>query len=126
MNQPILHHSQSWIVFTYVSFVAALAMIVGGIALTPIDLAMKDYLAMGVIMLIQSCITLTKTIRDNDEAGKLRIPARGRQDRAPVDGRRQRPALNSGVLRTGFRHPRESGDPWPPPEPCCPGFPLFA
>ena len=32
MNQPILHHSQSWIVFTYVSFVAALAMVVGGIS----------------------------------------------------------------------------------------------
>jgi len=35
MNQPILHHSQSWIVFTYVSFAAALAMVVGGIALMP-------------------------------------------------------------------------------------------
>ena len=35
MNQPILHHSQSWIVITYVSFVAALAMVVGGIALMP-------------------------------------------------------------------------------------------
>jgi len=33
MNQPILHHSQAWIVFTYVSFVGALAMVVGGIIL---------------------------------------------------------------------------------------------
>jgi len=71
MNNPVLHHSQSWIVFTYVSFAAALAMVVGGIVLMPLDLPMKGYLAMGVIMLIQSCITLTKTIRDNDEAGKL-------------------------------------------------------
>ena len=71
MNTPVLHHSQSWIVFTYVSFVAALTMVVGGIVLMPLDLAMKGYLAMGVVMLIQSCITLTKTIRDNDEAGKL-------------------------------------------------------
>ncbi len=71
MNKPPLHHSQSWIVFTYVSFAAALAMFVGGIVLMPIDLAMKGYLAMGVVMLIQSCITLTKTIRDNDEAAKL-------------------------------------------------------
>jgi hypothetical protein len=31
MNNPVLHHSQSWIVFTYVSFVAALAMVVVGI-----------------------------------------------------------------------------------------------
>jgi hypothetical protein len=71
MNNPVLHHSQSWIVFTYVSFVAALAMVVVGIILMPLDLAMKGYLAMGVAMLIQSCITLTKTLRDNDEAGKL-------------------------------------------------------
>jgi len=71
MNNPVVHHSQSWIVFTYVSFAAALAMVVGGIVLMPLDLPMKGYLAMGVIMLIQSCITLTKTIRDNDEAGKL-------------------------------------------------------
>jgi hypothetical protein len=71
MNQPVLHHSQSWIIFTYVSFVAALGMVLTGIILMPIDLAMKGYLAMGVAMLIQSCITLTKTIRDNDEAGKL-------------------------------------------------------
>jgi len=71
MNNPVLHHSQSWIVFTYVSFVAAFALVVVGIILMPLDLAMKGYLAMGVAMLIQSCITLTKTLRDNDEAGKL-------------------------------------------------------
>ena len=71
MNNPLAHHSQSWIVFTYVSFVAALAMVVVGIVLSPIDLAMKGYFAMGALMLIQTCITLTKTIRDNDEAGKL-------------------------------------------------------
>ena len=71
MNNPVLHHRHTWIVFTYVSFVAALAMVVSGIVLMPLDLAMKGYLAMGVVMVIQSCITLTKTIRDNDEAGKL-------------------------------------------------------
>jgi hypothetical protein len=71
MNNANLHHSPAWVVFTYVSFAAALAMVVVGIILMPIDLAMKGYLAMGVAMLIQSCITLTKTIRDNDEAGKL-------------------------------------------------------
>jgi hypothetical protein len=71
MNQPILHHSQAWMVFTYVSFAAALAMVGGGIILMPLDLAMKGYLTMGIVMLVQSCITLTKTLRDNDEAGKL-------------------------------------------------------
>jgi hypothetical protein len=71
MNNPVVHHSQPWIIFTYVSFVAALAMVVAGIVLMPLDLPVKCYLAMGVFMLIQSCITLTKTIRDNEEAAKL-------------------------------------------------------
>jgi hypothetical protein len=71
MNNANLHHSPAWVVFTYVSFAAALAMVIVGIILMPIELGMKGYLAMGVAMLIQSCITLTKTIRDNDEAGKL-------------------------------------------------------
>jgi hypothetical protein len=66
-----LHHSPAWVVFTYVSFAAALAMVVVGIILMPIDLAMKGYFGMGILMVIQSCMTLTKTIRDNDEAGKL-------------------------------------------------------
>ena len=52
MNNRVLHHSQSWIVFTNVSFAAALAMVVGGIVLMPLDLPMKGYLAMGVVMLI--------------------------------------------------------------------------
>jgi hypothetical protein len=71
MNNANLHHSPAWVAFTYASFIAALAMVVGGVVLMPIDLAMKGYLAMGTVMLIQSCINLTKTIRDNDEAGKL-------------------------------------------------------
>ena len=116
MNKPPLHHSQSWIVFTYVSFAAALAMVVGGIVLMPIDLAMKGYLAMGVVMLIQSCITLTKTIRDNDEAGKLVNRHRRRQDRAPADGRRQRTILTVIVTprMPGSRAARKICRPWIP------------
>jgi hypothetical protein len=32
---------------------------------------MKGYFAMGVAMLIQSCVTVTKTIRDVHESSKL-------------------------------------------------------
>lgn len=71
MNNTSLRHGPAWIIFACVSFAAALIMLVVGLVLMPIDLAMKGYLAMGIAMLIQSCITLTKTIRDNDEAGKL-------------------------------------------------------
>jgi len=37
----------------------------------PLDIWIKGYFAMGIIMLIQSCITMTKTIRDVHESGKL-------------------------------------------------------
>lgn len=32
---------------------------------------MKGYLTMGIVMLIQTCITLTKTVRDNHESSRL-------------------------------------------------------
>ncbi len=68
---PNIRHSPAWIVFTYISFAASVGMLVVGVVVMPLDLAMKGYLAMGVTMLVQSCITLTKTLRDNEEAGKL-------------------------------------------------------
>jgi hypothetical protein len=46
-------------------------MIGGGIFVMPIDHWMKGFLIMGTVMLVQSCIILTKTIRDNVEAEKL-------------------------------------------------------
>ena len=36
-----------------------------------VDIWVKGYFAMGIVMLIQSCITMTKTIRDVHESGKL-------------------------------------------------------
>ena len=71
MNPNAQNHSASWVTFTYLSFGAALLMVAAGIFFLPLDVWIKGYLAMGVVLLIQSCITLTKTIRDNDEAGKL-------------------------------------------------------
>ena len=37
----------------------------------PLDLSIKGYLTMGFLMLVQSCITMTKTMRDMHESGKL-------------------------------------------------------
>ena len=42
-----------------------------GIWLLPLELSIKGYLTMGFLMLIQSCITMTKTMRDMHESGKL-------------------------------------------------------
>jgi hypothetical protein len=70
--QAVQHtHTSSWVTFTYATFIGAVLMIAGGIVLMPLDIWIKGYFAMGIIMLIQSCITMTKTIRDVHESGKM-------------------------------------------------------
>ena len=64
-------HSAAWIAFTYASFFASVAMVGFGILFAPIDIWIKAYFAMGAALLIQSCITMTKTLRDVHESGKL-------------------------------------------------------
>ena len=64
-------HSAAWITFTYASFFASVAMVGFGILFAPIDMWIKAYFAMGAALLVQSCITMTKTLRDVHESGKL-------------------------------------------------------
>jgi hypothetical protein len=70
MNQNT-QHSAAWVTFTYISFAASAFMVGIGIWLLPLDLSIKGYLTMGFLMLVQSCITMTKTMRDQHESGKL-------------------------------------------------------
>jgi len=69
-NHPEVH-APAWVFFTYISFIASLAMIVGGIFILPIDLWMRAFLLMAVLMLVQSCITMTKTQRDLHESARM-------------------------------------------------------
>jgi len=71
MNQTNQTHSAAWVTFTYLSFGASLFMVAVGIYFLPLELWVKGYLAMGVVLLIQSCITMTKTMRDVHESDKL-------------------------------------------------------
>jgi hypothetical protein len=71
MNSQAVQHSQSWVTFTYASFLASLGMVVIGILFMPLDVWIKGYFAMGVVMLVQSCITVTKTVRDVHEGQRL-------------------------------------------------------
>ena len=71
MTQETPQHSGAWIVFTQASFVASAALVAVGILFMPIDIWMKGYLAMGVVMLIQSCIMATKTVRDVHEGRRM-------------------------------------------------------
>ena len=65
------NHSSPWVAFTYVSFFVSLAAIAGGIVLLPIELWMRAYLFIGMLMLVQSCFTLSKTLRDRQENSRL-------------------------------------------------------
>ena len=71
MNQTAPVHSNAWVTFTYVSFSGSALLVGIGLFFLPVDLWIKGYLAMGIVMLVQSCVTLTKTVRDMHESGKL-------------------------------------------------------
>ena len=64
-------HSGAWITFTYASFFASVAMVGFGILFAPIDIWIKAYFAMGAALLTQSCITMTKTLRDVHESSRF-------------------------------------------------------
>ena len=71
MNPQTAQHSQAWVTFTFAAFVGSLAMMALGILFLPLEIWIKGYFAMGVAMLVQSCITVTKTIRDVHESRRL-------------------------------------------------------
>ena len=71
MTNETTQHSGAWVAFTYASFLGAALMVALGILFMPIDIWIKGYLAMGTIMLVQSCITATKTIRDVHEGRRM-------------------------------------------------------
>jgi hypothetical protein len=61
----------AWLNFSYVSFAASILMIGGGIAALPLDWWVRAYFAMGMIMVVQSCFTLAKNVRDVHEASRM-------------------------------------------------------
>ena len=71
MNERFQEHSQAWITFSYASFVAACVLVGGGIFLMPVDFWIKSYLLIGMVMIVQSAINVTKTLRDNHESERL-------------------------------------------------------
>lgn len=68
---PSQPHTGAWVSFSYASFLAAAVMVLAGILFLPLDWWVKGYLAMGIVMLVQSTVTLTKTLRDNHEAARM-------------------------------------------------------
>lgn len=71
MSDAAIKHSPAWVNFTLLNFAVSTGMMSLGIFFLKLDMATKGFLIMATLMIIQSAITLTKTLRDNQEAGKL-------------------------------------------------------
>ncbi len=65
---PHTMNSKAWIFFCYTSFAIALGTTGLGIWGMEISLAMKAFLAMGLLFTTGSAFTLAKTLRDEHEA----------------------------------------------------------
>jgi len=71
MNERFQEHSQAWVTFSYASFAAACLLVGGAIFVMPVDFWIRAYLLIGMVMLVQSAINVTKTLRDNHEGQRL-------------------------------------------------------
>lgn len=71
MTNNGIKHSTGWVNFSMGSFVIAAAMMAGGIFFLEASFAAKGFYAMSALMLVHTSISVTKTLRDNEEAGKL-------------------------------------------------------
>lgn len=61
----------SWLLFVKASFACALGGMVFGISMMNVEIWMRGYLVMGTLFLTGATFTLSKTLRDQFEAGKL-------------------------------------------------------
>ena len=74
MSQHLTHvdrPTSAWVNFSYISFAASLLMVGGGIFALPLDWWIRAYFAMGTGMMVQSCFTLAKTLRDHHESTRM-------------------------------------------------------
>ena len=71
MNERFNEHSKPWLMFCYASFFGACAIVGVGIFLIPVELWVRAFLWIGMVLLVQSSINVTKTLRDNHESDRL-------------------------------------------------------
>lgn len=72
MNQTYVPKNTGfWKAFTIASFAVAAAMMAGGIYFLEASFSAKGFYAMAAIMLVHTAITVTKTLRDEEEAGRF-------------------------------------------------------
>ena len=71
MSERFKEHSEAWVRFSYASFGGACLFVGGGIFLMPVEFWVRAYLWIGMVLLVQSSINVTKTLRDNYEGDRL-------------------------------------------------------
>lgn len=64
-------HSPAWIAFTQVNFGVTLVAVAVATWSMPVDSWVRAFLALGLLALVGSTITMTKTIRDVHELGRV-------------------------------------------------------
>ena len=64
-------NSSGWLFFVRASFGIAILAVTAGIVLMPTDIVIKGYFALSSLFLVSSTITLSKTMRDEHESGRL-------------------------------------------------------
>lgn len=64
-------HSNAWMAQVWISFVVAISTTSVGIAYLPLDAWVRAFLGMGLLFSVGSCISLSKTLRDEHEAKRL-------------------------------------------------------
>ena len=67
----MLEHSKTWISFNYTCVTVAYVMLLGFVLFAPVDMPTKGYLAMGIVFLSGSLVTLVKTLHDQRVAGDV-------------------------------------------------------
>ena len=63
--------SDAWKLFTIGSFIVAACMMAGGIYSLEASFAAKGFYAMSALMLVHTSISITKTLRDAEEAKRF-------------------------------------------------------
>jgi len=71
MQDQVIKHSNNWMIFTAFSFIVAAVMMGLGIYNLEASFSAKGFYTMSAIMLVHTAVTLTKTLRDRDEAEKF-------------------------------------------------------
>lgn len=69
--QPSQLHSPAWVAVTKIQFGVAVVALVFGLWYLPVEPWVVAYLVMGNLLLLSSTVSLTKTLRDIHEGGRL-------------------------------------------------------